>query len=102
MSFLDALFIAPFSAIADNPIFLLEVLIGGLLTGVMYSLVALGFVLIYKASGIFNFAQGVMVLFAALCFVGQLQLGMPLLAALVSTIAIMIALAFVIERVVLR
>jgi branched-chain amino acid transport system permease protein len=102
MSLLDALFIAPFSAIADNPQFLLEVVIGGLLTGVMYSLVALGFVLIYKASGIFNFAQGVMVLFAALCFVGQLQLGMPLLAALVSTVAIMIALAFVIERVVLR
>jgi branched-chain amino acid transport system permease protein len=102
MSFLDALILTPFATIADNPSFLLEVVIGGLLTGVMYSLVALGFVLIYKASGIFNFAQGVMVLFAALSFVGQLQLGMPLAAALVSTIAIMIALAFVIERVVLR
>ena len=46
----------------------LETLIGGLLTGVLYSLVALGFVLIFKASGVFNFAQGAMVLFAALSF----------------------------------
>ncbi len=50
--------------------FFFEVLIGGLLAGVMYSLVALGFVLIYKASGVFNFAQGSMVFFAALTFVG--------------------------------
>ena len=49
--------------------FFFEVLIGGLLAGVMYSLVALGFVLIYKASGVFNFAQGAMVFFAALTFV---------------------------------
>jgi branched-chain amino acid transport system permease protein len=102
MDFLAAIFVTPFATIADNPEFLLEVVIGGLLTGVMYSLVALGFVLIYKASGIFNFAQGVMVLFAALCFVGQIQLGLPTLVALLSTIAIMIGLAFGIERVVLR
>lgn len=50
--------------------FFLEVLIGGLLSGVLYALVALGFVLIYKASGVFNFAQGAMVFFAALTFVG--------------------------------
>ena len=55
-------------------------LIGGLLSGVMYSLVALGFVLIYKASGVFNFAQGAMVFFAALTFVGLLEHGLPLLA----------------------
>jgi branched-chain amino acid transport system permease protein len=102
MNLLDALILTPLGNIADNPAFLLEVTIGGLLTGVMYSLVALGFVLIYKASGIFNFAQGVMVLFAALCFVGQIQLGLPMLVALVSTIVIMIGLAFAIERVVLR
>ena len=102
MDFLAAIFITPFAAMAENPEFVLEVVIGGLLTGVMYALVALGFVLIYKASGIFNFAQGVMVLFAALCFVGQIQLGMPTLLSLLSTIAIMIALAFGIERVVLR
>ena len=46
--------------------FFLETLIGGLMAGMLYSLVALGFVLIYKASGVFNFAQGAMVLFAAL------------------------------------
>ena len=57
--------------------FFFEVLIGGLLSGVMYSLVALGFVLIYKASGVFNFAQGAMVFFAALTYVGLLELGLP-------------------------
>src|SRR5260370_33285450 len=102
MDFLEAVFVTPFASIADNPEFLLEVIIGGLLTGVMYSLVALGFVLIYKASGVFNFAQGVMVLFAALTFVGQINLGLPVWLALISTIAVMVALAFVIERVVLR
>src|SRR5262245_24572838 len=55
----------------------LEVLIGGLLTGVLYSLVALGVVLIFKASGVFNFAQGAMVLFAALSLVWFLTV-MPL------------------------
>ncbi len=55
-------------------------LIGGLLSGVMYSLVALGFVLIYKASGVFNFAQGAMVFFAALTFVGLIEIGLAVLA----------------------
>ena len=58
--------IAPFLDMADSPVFFIEVVVVGLLTGVMYSMVALGFVLIFKASGVFNFAQGVMVLFAAL------------------------------------
>src|SRR5207248_2390712 len=74
----------------------------GLFTGLMYSLVALGFVLIFKASGVFNFAQGVMVLFAALTLVGLMERGIPVAAALVLTMAVMVALAFVIERVVLR
>src|SRR5216117_181136 len=56
-------------------IFFIEVLAGGLLAGVMYALVALGFVLIYKASGVFNFAQGSMVFFAALTFVSLLERG---------------------------
>ena len=61
--------------------FFIEVLVGGLLSGVMYSLVALGFVLIYKASGVFNFAQGAMVFFAALTFVGAaVEHGIALLA----------------------
>src|SRR3977135_3996349 len=81
--------------------FFLEVLIGGLLAGVLYSLVALGFVLIYKASGVFNFAQGAMVLFAALTLV-RLMEKMPFPLAFAATCAIMVAVAFVIERLVLR
>ena len=56
----------------------LEVLIGGLLSGVLYSLVALGFVLIFKASGVFNFAQGAMVLLAGLALVGLMERREPL------------------------
>jgi branched-chain amino acid transport system permease protein len=79
----------------------LEVVIGGLMTGVLYSLVALGLVLIFKASGVFNFAQGAMVLFAALTLV-RLMEKMPFLAALALTLAIMVALAWLVERLVLR
>jgi branched-chain amino acid transport system permease protein len=82
--------------------FFFEVLIGGLLSGVMYSLVALGFVLIYKASGVFNFAQGSMVFFAALTFVGLTEHGLNFWAALPATLVVMIVLGIVIERVVLR
>lgn len=82
--------------------FFFEVLIGGLLAGVMYSLVALGFVLIYKASGVLNFAQGSMVLFAALTFVSLLEKGWNFWAVLVVTLLAMLVLAIVIERVVLR
>src|SRR5438093_12715222 len=94
--------VAPFTDMAGSPAFLVEVLLGGVFAGLMYSLVALGFVLIFKASGVFNFAQGVMVLFAALTLVGLMGRGMPVAAALVLTMAVMVALAFVIERVVLR
>lgn len=83
--------------------FFFEVLIGGLLAGVMYSLVALGFVLIYKASGVFNFAQGGMVFFAALTFVGlQEKTGMPFWLVLILTLAVMVLLGVLIERIVLR
>ena len=94
--------IAPFGDIASNPAFFTEVLIGGVASGLMYSLVALGFVLIFKASGVFNFAQGVMVLFAALTLVGLIERGAPVALALLLTVAVMTALAFVIERIVLR
>jgi branched-chain amino acid transport system permease protein len=80
---------------------ILETLIGGLLTGVLYSLVALGFVLIFKASGVFNFAQGAMVLFAALTL-ARLAEVMPMVLAIALSVAIMIALAYAIERLVLR
>ena len=94
--------LGPFRDIASSPAFFVEVLFGGVAAGLMYSLVALGFVLIYKASGVFNFAQGVMVLFAALTLVGLLEHGVPVPVALVLTAAVMVGLAFAIERVVLR
>jgi len=82
--------------------FFFEVLIGGLLAGVMYSLVALGFVLIYKASSVFNFAQGAMVFFAVLSFVGFMELGLPFWAALPVTVVLMVAVGMLTERFVLR
>lgn len=83
--------------------FFLEVLIGGLLSGVMYALVAIGFVLIYKASGVFNFAQGAMVFFAALTCVGMIdKFGVPLWLAIPITMVVMVVLGLAIERVVLR
>ena len=82
--------------------FFIEIVISGLMTGVMYALVAIGFVLIFKASGVFNFAQGAMVLFAALTLVGLLQMGAPVWLAIIVSIAVMVALSFGIERVVLR
>jgi branched-chain amino acid transport system permease protein len=93
--------IAPLATGAGDPGFYLEVLLGGLMSGVLYSLVALGFVLIFKASGVFNFAQGAMVLFAALS-VARMAEKMPLWAAMLLAIAIMVVLAFLIERLVLR
>jgi branched-chain amino acid transport system permease protein len=83
-------------------IFFFEVLAGGLLAGVMYALVALGFVLIYKASGVFNFAQGAMVFFAALTFVSLVERGWGTWLALVVTLAVMVLLGVLTERVVLR
>jgi len=82
--------------------FFVEVLVGGLLSGVMYSLVAVGFVLIYKASGVLNFAQGSMLLFAALTFVSLVERGVPTAVALGVTFALMVLLGFTIERTVLR
>jgi branched-chain amino acid transport system permease protein len=83
-------------------IFFFEVLAGGLLAGVMYALVALGFVLIFKASGVFNFAQGSMVFFAALTFVSLTERGWNFWLALLVTLAVMVLLGIATERVVLR
>ena len=82
--------------------FFLEVLLGGLLSGVMYALVALGYVLIYKASGVFNFAQGAMVFFAALTTAGLVDSGMSLWLAAPLTMVAMIALGLLTEKIVLR
>ncbi|NEV02938.1 branched-chain amino acid ABC transporter permease, partial [Bradyrhizobium uaiense] len=75
---------------------------GGLLSGVMYSLVAIGFVLIYKTSGVLNFAQGAMLLFAALTFVSLIERGVSFPLAFLITLAIMVALGVSVERAVLR
>ena len=90
----------------------LEILIGGLMTGMLYSLVALGFVLIFKASGVFNFAQGAMVLFAALAMARFAEWAPTLLGfesqllaniiGFVLAVVVMFILAWIIERLVLR
>src|SRR5262245_7931020 len=83
-------------------VFFLEVLAGGLLAGVMYSLVALGFVLIYKASGVFNFAQCATVFFAALTYASLLKMGWPWWLALIATLGLMVVLGVATEKIVLR
>ncbi|MFT4180916.1 MAG: branched-chain amino acid ABC transporter permease [Rhizobium sp.] len=83
-------------------LFFMEVLVGGLLSGVMYSLVAIGFVLIYKTSGVLNFSQGALLLFAALTFVSLVEKGVPFALALALTFALMVIIGIAIERVVLR
>jgi len=93
--------VLPLATGASPPGFYVEVMLGGLMAGVLYSLVALGFALIFKASGVFNFAQGSMVLFAALA-VARLGERMPLWAAMLLALAIMVVLAWLIERLVLR
>lgn len=82
--------------------FFFEVLIGGLLSGIMYSLVALGFVLIFKASGVFNFAQGAMVYFAALAVVGFIDKGVPLWASVILAFIVMTLFGIATEKFVLR
>ena len=109
MEVLDLLFINPFVLVGNDPAVFVETIIKGLMTGVLYSLVALGFVLIFKASGVFNFAQGVLALFAALTLTGVMGLigdalpkPLTVFIAIVVTIGIMILLAICVERFVLR
>ncbi len=102
MEFLNNVLVKPFADMAAAPDFLIQVLWEGLVGGVLYALIALGFVLIYKSSRIFNFAQGIMVVFAALTLVGLHERGIPAYLALPLTLAVMFVLAVGIERVVLR
>ena len=88
--------------VIPDPLFAIEVIFSGLLSGIMYSLVALGFALIFKASGIFNFGQGAFVLFAALTFVSLLNMGINFWLAIVISLAVMIGYGIAVERVVLR
>jgi branched-chain amino acid transport system permease protein len=102
MDLLRALFVDPFAQMVAAPDLLAQTIWEGLVAGVLYSLIALGFVLFYKASGVFNFAQGIMMVFAALTLVGLHEKSVPAWAALILTIAVMYALALAIERLVLR
>jgi len=107
----------------DQLIFAMEVFLNGLMAGVLYALVALGFVLIYKASGIFNYAQGVMALFAAMTLVGIMNgqvpfahlinatfgthvytfgWTVPALLAIILTMGVMVLLAWAVQRFVMR
>ena len=111
MGILYQIFIDPFAQMAAAPDLFAQTLWEGLVAGVLYALIALGFVLIFKASGVFNFAQGIMVVFGALTLVGlyeqltRLGLSIPTLAAFIAlglTVAVMFLLSFAVERVVLR
>lgn len=95
-------FFDPFVQMAAAPDLLVQTVWEGLVGGVLYALIALGYVLIYKASGVFNFAQGIMVVFAALTLVGLHALGLPAFVALILALGVMLALAVAVERIVLR
>jgi branched-chain amino acid transport system permease protein len=102
MDILRAVFVDPLAQMIAAPDLLAQTIWEGFVAGVLYSLIALGFVLIYKASGVFNFAQGIMMVFAALTLVGLHEKGIPAWAALILTVAVMYGLALAIERLVLR
>jgi branched-chain amino acid transport system permease protein len=102
MDLLYKIFIDPFVQMGTAPDLLVQTLWDGFVAGALYALIALGFVLIFKASGVFNFAQGIMVVFAALTLVGLHERGVPAFLALGLTIIVMFALAIGVERLVLR
>ena len=102
LDFLYNVFAGPFVEMWQGPSFMIQVLWEGFVSGVLYALIALGFVLIFKASGVFNFAQGIMVVFSALTLVGLHELGVPTILAVIITLGVMYLLAFSVERFVLR
>src|SRR5919199_4928552 len=102
MDLLYKIFIDPFVQMGTAPDLLVQTLWEGLVGGVLYALIALGFVLIFKASGVFNFAQGIMVVFAALTLVGLHEQGVPAPVALALAVGVMFVLAVAVERVMLR
>ena len=102
MNFLSTYIFGPFGEMATYPAGVIETVIAGLGNGFLYALVAIGFVIIFKSSSVFNFAQGAMVFFAALNFAGMLKLGVPWFIAGAFSLLVMVVVAFVVERVVLR
>ena len=99
---LDKVLVDPFRQMVEAPDLLVQTVWEGLVSGVLYALIALGFVLIFKASGVFNFAQGIMVVFAALTLVGFYEMGLPAYLALILAVGVMFLLAVAVERLVLR
>jgi branched-chain amino acid transport system permease protein len=99
---LYSVLVDPFAQMVDMPDLLVQTLWDGFVAGMLYALIALGFVLIFKASGVLNFAQGIMVVFAALTLVGLHEFGLNAWLALLLTLGVMLALAMTVERVVLR
>jgi branched-chain amino acid transport system permease protein len=111
MGFLYQIFVDPFVQMGTAPDLFVQTLWEGLVGGMLYALIALGFVLIFKASGVFNFAQGIMVVFAAMSlvalyhFLSRFGVGAPIVAAyaaLLMTVGIMLAIAWGAERLILR
>src|SRR3954470_22642674 len=111
MDLLYNIFIDPFVQMVQVPDLFVQTLWEGLVSGVLYALIALGFVLIFKASGVFNFAQGIMVVFAALTLIGLYTMlrrwgvapgDLAAFLALFITIGVMFVLAFAVERLMLR
>jgi branched-chain amino acid transport system permease protein len=102
MGIVETYLIGPFADMAAYPAGVLETVIAGLGNGFLYALVAIGFVIIFKSSGVFNYAQGAIVFFAALNFAGLLKLGLPWYLAGLITLLLLVAVAFVVERAVLR
>ena len=96
------IFIDPFVQMGASPDLFVQALWEGLVGGVLYALIALGFVLIFKASGVFNFAQGIMMVFAALTLVGLHEKGVPAWLAIILALGVMYLLALGVERVILR
>jgi branched-chain amino acid transport system permease protein len=96
------IFVSPFLFIVEAPDLFVQVIWEGLVAGTLYALLGLGFVLIFKASGVFNFAQGIMVVFGALSLVGFYAAGIPAFLSLLLSVAMMYVLAWTVERVVLR
>lgn len=102
MDILYKIFIDPFLQMGGAPDLFIQTLWEGFVSGVLYALIALGFVLIFKASGVFNFAQGIMVVFAALTLVGLYEKGVPAFLALAITAGVMFLLAVAVERMILK
>ncbi len=102
MGIIETYLIGPFAEMAAYPAGVLETVIAGLGNGFLYGLVAIGFVIIFKSSGVFNYAQGAMVFFAALNFAGLLKVGLPWYLAGPITLLLLVLVAIVVQRAVFR